>query len=51
MQQSSLSFPSYANDCMVFFVSLWLRQEDTCARCEKTKVNFVFLARLFVSLW
>lgn len=50
MRQSSLSFPSFASDCMVFFVSLWLRHEDTCAHCEKYQSKlyiFYSLIRIF----
>ena len=45
MRQSSLSFPSFANDCMGFFVSLWLRHEDTLRLGIKNKrVYFVLLS-------
>ena len=38
MQQSSLRFPNYANECKGFFVSLRIRQEDTRARCKKVQL-------------
>ena len=50
MRQSSLSFPSFASDCMVFFVSLWLTMKILALAVKNIQASLIFLARLFVSL-